>query len=252
MVDKALEESRDGNLISRTTRAITGGSVNAAIPVAMSYSRPAVERFAKKIGKRIDEEAVDATVDFSGGTLVKVDSKNGRETDVGGLQRRIAGDLTEPTSDRRVMVPVDVTKPKVTTRELAEKYPRVIAINRGGFQLTLYENLKPVRTYTIAVGAAGYDTPAGRYNIQNKQVDPSWHVPESGWAGSLAGQVIPPGPQNPLKARWMGIYNGAGIHGTADTGSLGSSASHGCIRMSVPEVIELFDQVEVGDPVFIA
>jgi lipoprotein-anchoring transpeptidase ErfK/SrfK len=109
-----------------------------------------------------------------------------------------------------------------------------------------------VKNYPIAVGQAGLETPAGKYNIQNKQVDPSWHVPESDWAGSLAGQVIPPGPQNPLKARWMGIYAGAGIHGTSDVGSLGTNASHGCIRMAVPDVIDLYDRVNVGDPVFIA
>ncbi len=83
-------------------------------------------------------------------------------------------------------------------------------------------------------------------------MDPVWNVPDSDWAGSLAGQIIPPGPENPLKARWMGIYNGAGFHGTADVGSLGSAASHGCVRMSVPDVIDLYDRVEVGTPVYIA
>jgi lipoprotein-anchoring transpeptidase ErfK/SrfK len=252
MVDDALEQSRKGNIVSRTTRAITGGSIHATVPVAISYSHRAVTRFAKRVKHKVDQPARDATIDFSGGSLVKVDSQTGREADKGALERAIAGDLTEPTADRRVKVPVEVTKPKVTTRQLAQKYPRVIAVNRGGFQLTLYEHLKPARTYQIAVGQAGLETPAGRYNIQDKQVNPSWHVPNSAWAGSLAGQVIPPGPGNPLQARWMGIYNGAGIHGTADVGSLGSAASHGCIRMAVPDVIELFDQVEVGDPVFIA
>ena len=252
MVDQALDRSRDGNLISRTTRAVTGGSVNADVPVAISYSREAVDRFARRVKKRVDQPAQDASIDFSGGSLVKVDSRTGRETDAGRLRRAIAGDLIEPTADHRVKVPVAVTKPKVTTRQLAKKYPRVIAINRGGFQLTLYEHLKPAKTYTIAVGQQGLETPAGRYNIQDKQVNPAWHVPNSAWAGSLAGRVIPPGPGNPLQARWMGIAGGAGIHGTADTGSLGSAASHGCIRMAVPDVIELFDQVEVGDPVFIA
>ena len=76
-------------------------------------------------------------------------------------------------------------------------------------------------------------------------------MPDSDWAGSLAGQTIPPGPDNPLKARWMGIYNGAGIHGTDDTGSLGSAASHGCVRMSVPDVIDLYDRVDVGTPIYI-
>jgi lipoprotein-anchoring transpeptidase ErfK/SrfK len=78
-------------------------------------------------------------------------------------------------------------------------------------------------------------------------------VPNSPWAGSLAGQVIPGGaPNNPLKARWLGIYNGAGIHGTSDVGSLGSAASHGCIRMAVPDVMKVYDEVPVGAPVYIA
>ena len=72
-------------------------------------------------------------------------------------------------------------------------------------------------------------------------------------AGSLAGRVIPGGtPQNPLKARWMGIYDGAGIHGTDQVGSLGTAASHGCIRMAIPEVIELYDKVPVNTPVYVA
>ena len=75
----------------------------------------------------------------------------------------------------------------------------------------------------------GFDTPAGVYNIQNKAVDPAWSVPEADWAGSLAGTVVPGGvPENPLKERWMGIFDGAGIHGTDDVASLGTAASHGC------------------------
>jgi lipoprotein-anchoring transpeptidase ErfK/SrfK len=83
------------------------------------------------------------------------------------------------------------------------------------------------------------------------QVNPSWHVPNSSWAGSLAGRVIPPGPDDPLKARWLGFNGGAGIHGTAESGSLGSAASHGCIRMGIPDVIALYKHMHVGDPVYI-
>ena len=62
------------------------------------------------------------------------------------------------------------------------------------------------------------DTPAGLYNIANKAVDPAWHVPNSDWAGDLAGKVIPgDDPSNPIKARWLGIYDGVGIHGTPTT-----------------------------------
>jgi lipoprotein-anchoring transpeptidase ErfK/SrfK len=83
------------------------------------------------------------------------------------------------------------------------------------------------------------------------QVNPTWYVPNEEWAGELAGSVVPPGPENPLKARWMGFYGGAGIHGTDDLASLGTAASHGCIRMSIPDVTELYEQVSVGTPVAI-
>ena len=82
-------------------------------------------------------------------------------------------------------------------------------------------------------------------------MDPSWHVPNSAWAGALAGKVIPPGPEDPIKARWLGIYNGAGIHGTDVLSSLGTAASHGCIRMAIPDVIEVYDEVPLGAPVYI-
>jgi lipoprotein-anchoring transpeptidase ErfK/SrfK len=252
MVAEALDKSHDGSIITRTTRAITGGSVHVSIPVSVSYSKRAVRRFVRRVAKHVDKPAVDATIGFSGGAIQKVDSQTGRKLDVEGLKADVAGELVEPTADHKVRPPVEKVKAKVTTAELAQKYPKVIIINRGGFQLTLYDHLKVEKSYRIAVGRQGLETPAGQYNIQDKQVNPSWHVPNSAWAGDLAGQVIPPGPADPIKARWMGIAGGAGIHGTDDVGSLGTAASHGCIRMAIPDVIDLFDRVEVGDPVFIS
>jgi lipoprotein-anchoring transpeptidase ErfK/SrfK len=49
----------------------------------------------------------------------------------------------------------------------------------------------------------------------------------------------------------MGIYEGAGIHGTEELESLGTAASHGCVRMAIADVEELYDQVDVGTPIFI-
>ena len=144
------------------------------------------------------------------------------------------------------------TRPKVTTSELATRYPRVIIINRSDFTLTLYKNLKSFKSYGIAVGQAGLESPPGLHSVTDKTVDPTWYVPQAAWAGSLAGQVIPGGaPDNPLKARWIGFFPGDGIHGTADDASIGSAASHGCIRMHVPDVEDLYDRVEVGDPVYV-
>ena len=252
MVQQALAESKKGSIVTRTTRAISGGSVHVNIPVSVSYSKRSVARFARQIQRKVDKPAVDATIAFSGGQIQKVDSRTGRKLDVEGLRADVAGELVESTADHKVRPAVERVAAKVTTAELAKKYPTVLIINRGGFQLTLYRNLQVAKSYRIAVGRQGLETPAGQYDIQDKQVNPSWHVPNSPWAGALAGKVIPPGPQDPIKARWMGIAGGAGIHGTTDVGSLGTAASHGCIRMAIPDVIDLFDRVQVGDPVFIS
>jgi lipoprotein-anchoring transpeptidase ErfK/SrfK len=127
-------------------------------------------------------------------------------------------------------------------------------VRRGAFQLSLYKHLKLAKTYGIAVGRVGLETPAGLYHVQNKAINPAWTMPNSSWvAPKDRGKVIPGGTAaNPLKARWIGIYAGAGIHGTDDSGSIGSAASHGCIRMRIPDVEELYPQVPVNAPVYIS
>ena len=152
---------------------------------------------------------------------------------------------------RKVVAHVHKTKPEVTTEEVASRYPSYLTLDRANFTLRLYRDLELTKTYTVAVGQEGLETPEGTYEIQAMEEEPTWYVPESDWAGDLAGQVIPPGPDNPIKARWMAIFEGAGIHGTEETASLGSAASHGCVRMSIPDVEELYDEVEVGTPIFI-
>jgi len=154
-------------------------------------------------------------------------------------------------ADHTITARTNSVAPEVTGEEVAAEYPSYLTLERSTYTLRLFENLKLAKTYTVAVGQEGLETPEGLYHLQDKQVEPTWHVPESDWAGSLAGQSIPPGPSNPLKARWMGIYEGAGIHGTEETSSLGSAASHGCVRMAVPDVEELYDLVEVGTPIYI-
>ena len=170
------------------------------------------------------------------------------------LRRALVRSITS-LSGRRTSVAarVDTLPPRITARKLASRYPDYITVDRKGFRLRHYRRLRLVKSYRIAIGQVGFDTPIGLYHLQNKAINPAWNVPEKSWAGELAGRVIPSSsPDNPIKARWMGIYDGAGIHGTEETGSLGSAASHGCIRMAVPEVKELYRRVEVGTPVYIS
>jgi lipoprotein-anchoring transpeptidase ErfK/SrfK len=251
MVDAALQRSRSGSIFARVTRDLSGGEENAEVAARVTYDQVAVNRLVKRVAKGLNREARDADVTFP--ALEKVKEKKGRAVKTAMLRRRLAQALTVPGVDRSVKAPVRIERPKVTQAELAEKYPALLVADRSNFQLRFYKNLQLVKSYTVAVGAVGFDTPAGLYHIQNKAVDPAWTVPNSGWAGDLAGTVVPGGTaENPLKARWLGIFDGAGIHGTDQTYSLGSAASHGCIRMAIPDVIELYDQVEVGAPIYIA
>jgi lipoprotein-anchoring transpeptidase ErfK/SrfK len=253
LVDTALARSRRGSLVSRVWRDITGSHVNADLPARVQYSREAVSRFVARIGDAIGLTPRNAELRLTGDGVSKERGHNGRRLKADVLRRQIEAALARPGARRSFAAHAQPLKPGITSDQLAERNPVVITINRGTFRLRLFEKLKLVKTYTIAVGQAGLETPAGLYHVQDKQTNPAWHVPDSDWAGKLRGKVIPPGdPGNPIKARWMGIYNGAGIHGTDNIGSLGTAASHGCIRMSIPDVTELYEHVTVGAPVFIA
>jgi hypothetical protein len=252
-VDAALERSRDGGVLARTWRGLRGESLDAALELDISYSKRAIRRLVERIGKTVDKPAVDAHVDLENGDVTPRASEDGRRLLAGKLRRQVRKRLLDVGDVKRVRAEIEVVKPKVTTDELAEKYPAVLVVNRSSFQLSLYRELKLTKTYGIAVGQVGLETPAGLYHIQNKAVNPAWSVPDSDWAGDLAGTVVPGGvPENPLKARWLGIYDGAGIHGTDADSSIGTAASHGCIRMRIPEVIELYEQVPVGAPIYIS
>jgi lipoprotein-anchoring transpeptidase ErfK/SrfK len=250
-VEEALAKSRDGGLPGRLVRYVTGSSLDESLPARVAYSRQAVNRFVRRVAAAVDREPVNAHVDPSADSLEVVAGKSGRKLRDVLLARQLNAAVLNAGADHTIAARTHSIPPEVTRGEVAARYPSYLTLDRGTFTLRLWKHLKLAKTYTVAVGQEGLETPAGLYHIQEKQENPSWHVPNSAWAGSLAGQVIPPGPEDPIKARWMGIFEGAGIHGTEETESLGSAASHGCVRMSIPDVIELYPQVEVGTPIYI-
>jgi lipoprotein-anchoring transpeptidase ErfK/SrfK len=250
-VERALEESRDGGLPTRLVRYVTGGEVDKPVSAEITYSQPAINRFVRRVAGEVDREAQNATVEPAADSLEVVAGENGRKLRDNLLTRELRHAVLNAGAPHIVIAKVHSTKPELTKDEVAAQFPSYLTLDRGTFTLRLWEHLKLAKTYTVAVGQEGLETPAGLYHIQEKEENPSWHVPDSAWAGDLAGQVIPPGPADPIKARWMGIFEGAGIHGTEETESLGSAASHGCVRMSIPDVEELYDRVQVGTPIYI-
>ncbi len=253
MVQEAIDRSRQGNIFERVTRYAGGGEVKVNLEPRVTYNKSAVKDFVNRLAGQIDQDPVSAEVvpADGGAKLQKRAGEAGLAVDEGATTNAIYAAARTPGRDQAVKPVVKQTKPEVTTKDLPQAYARYIVINRSTFTLSFFHDLKLQRSYTVAVGQQGLETPAGLYHAQDKQVDPSWHVPNSAWAGSLAGQVIPPGPADPLKARWIGIFNGAGIHGTDEVSSLGHAFSHGCVRMAIPDVIDLYDRVRVGDPIYI-
>ncbi len=148
--------------------------------------------------------------------------------------------------------------------DISEWQKRIIVVNRRKFSLEFYERDNEDIQYTlkreflVSVGAKGYATPEGLYTINTKAKDPDWQVPDSDWARELGlepGTIIDGGsPYNPLIDRWLGVTppsEGVGIHGTLNLDSLGTRASHGCIRMAPNDVRELYDLVPKGTPIII-
>jgi lipoprotein-anchoring transpeptidase ErfK/SrfK len=253
MVQEAIDRSREGGIFDRVTRYASGGEVDADLEPRVSYDKSAVKDFVNGLAEQLDQEPVDAAVvpAESGTKLQKEAGEAGLTVQKGPTTAAIYDAARSPGHDEAIQPVVRETKPEVTTKDLPRENAHYILIDRADYTLRFFVQLNLKESYTIAVGQQGLETPAGLYHVTDKQVNPSWHVPNSDWAGSLAGQVIPPGPADPLKARWIGIYDGAGIHGTDDIGSLGSAASHGCVRMSIPDVIELYDRVDYGDPIYV-
>lgn len=116
-----------------------------------------------------------------------------------------------------------------------------VELNIPTLTLKLKQGSTTLKEYTVAVGKTFYQTPIGKYSIKNKIIYPTWYP-----AGR---EPVPPGSQNPLGTRWLGIHNGYGIHGNNNPESIGTFISKGCIRLYNKDVEELFDLVEIGTPV---
>jgi lipoprotein-anchoring transpeptidase ErfK/SrfK len=249
-VDEALARSRGGNFVTRGLRDLTGGEVDATLPLRVNYSPAAVRRVVSRLEREINLKPKEARVSIAVTAVNLTPSREGIRLKAQLLRSRIAGELARLNGDRRVVAPTEVLTPKTTTRELTSKYAYFITISRSEKRLRLFVKLRLARTYSIAVGRAGFETPSGLHRIYSKAVNPAWSAPE--WAGEYAGKIIPGNsPENPIKARWMEFSDGAGIHGTDAISSIGTSASHGCIRMVIPQVIELYERVPLGTPVYV-
>jgi lipoprotein-anchoring transpeptidase ErfK/SrfK len=122
-----------------------------------------------------------------------------------------------------------------------------ITIDLSDRRLTLYQGDTVLHTYPIAVGREGWQTPTGEFEVQQMVQNPAWMNP-------FTREVIDGGhPRNPLGNYWIGFWtdgtNWVGMHGTPNPETVGTAASHGCIRLYNDDIQALFGQVRMGTPV---
>jgi lipoprotein-anchoring transpeptidase ErfK/SrfK len=127
--------------------------------------------------------------------------------------------------------------------DIAKRTPRQVLVSVSDRKLAVLENGKVIRTFSVSVGAAVSPSPTGEFQIVNRLANPTYYHP---------GTVIPPGDDNPIGPRWIGLsQKGFGIHGTNQPRSIGHAASHGCIRLNNRDIVQFFQMVSVGDTVSI-
>ena len=248
---KEAQLAVDAHTTAEHAAAVQPDAPVVDVPLVLTHSRAAVRAWVLHVAKGTYRAPRSARLRITLRHMLVRRDKLGYRLNKRATAKQVNAALA--TVDVRVLHQRLIKlRARTTVRDLRRAYPTVLTVDRDHFKLRLFEGLRIAKRYGIAVGMAGLETPTGLYHVQNKQVNPAWHVPRSPWAGSLQGQTIPGGaPNNPLKARWLGIANGVGIHGTAEDWSIGSRASHGCIRMHVSDVIDLYPRVPVGTTVLI-
>ena len=219
---------------------------------SVRYKRKPVWRFVRRVAKQVNVAPRNARVKITLTRVFKRPGRKGQALAVKPVVKAIQAAVADPAAPREIATALETVTPRIRTKELKKAYPSIVTIDRDHFRLRLFKRLKFVKGYGVAVGQPAYPTPTGLFAVQSKQVNPVWTAPNSPWAGEMAGQQVSGGAaNNPLKARWIGVAGSVGIHGTGEPWSIGTRASHGCIRMTVPDVIDLFGRISVGTPVLI-
>lgn len=245
MVDRAYSEAWSVNILERMGRRFINRPKEINVSLLESADREKVNSWVSTTINSINRHPRDAYVDVTGGRPVIVPAQDGRNAS---LEQLIADtDLALGRPDRTV----DVQVGRVPAQMTDAVFGKMMIINLAEHRLSLYDREQLLIEFPVACGSASYPTPVGIWKVVNKQRNPTWFNPGSAWAASMP-KTIPPGPGNPLGTRALALNaSGVLIHGTPSSWSIGQSVSHGCVRMYMKDIEQLFEMVEANTPVYI-
>lgn len=112
-----------------------------------------------------------------------------------------------------------------------------LRLNIPAFRMEVWRDSAMVHSFGVAVGTTKYRTPVGEFMVDRVVWNPWWIPPRSWWA--RREKVTPPGADNPMGPVKLLLGGEYYVHGTPFPGSIGSAASHGCMRMRRDDVIAL-------------
>ncbi len=242
-VAKAFEAASSGTWVTRAWHRVVNGSSAPREQVTITDFDPArLAVLVRRAAADVTVTAVDATAAQTKGWLTFTPARIGRSLDLAAATEAFKGALADGTAR---ILDTDTVTPTVASVDT------VLLVRTGENKLYLYQHGKVTKTYGVATGSWRYPTPTGRFSVVLKRFLPTWVNPWSPWSMHEPAR-IGPGPNNPLGTRAMNLSApGIRIHGTPNDRSIGYSVSHGCIRMHMPDVEALYDQVPTGTPVFI-
>ena len=253
MVAQAYAPAHKVTMVARLWSRITGAPLRADVDPVYSVDSASLQRWVTDTAATIERPAVDAKR-----TLVKYTIKITPEV-MGAtvnetaalevLSNALIAEESLTTASRVASLPIDFVTPKVTKA----KFKKAIVVSLSQCKVYLYDGAKLVKTYRCAPGQPAWPTPRGDFVIVRKQANAPWINPGSTWAASMP-HIIPGGPGNPMGDRKIGInWPGIFLHGipASEYSSIGTHASHGCMRMMPSSIHDLYPRVKIGDPVYI-
>lgn len=247
LVDLAYRTGWERSVFERALRRAFNRPLDINIGLEYSLDRDLLTRKLNAVAAEIYCEVANASLDFdfNTGKLTFHPSRDGLRMDVEATLRMVEEALLSP--NRLVEPVVVVTPPSLKSEDVQT----VLVVDIMGNTLKWYNKDTLIKTYYVATGEPKYPTPLGKFYIIRKEANPVWINPNTEWSKNMPPR-IEPGPDNPLGARAL-VTSAAGgtvlIHGTKNL--VPGLHSHGCIRMANWAIIELFDHVNVGTPVFI-
>lgn len=246
-VNRALAVGDSMSTFSRFWYRFNDRSVGQEVELGYSGTGR-VDEVLTRVAHDVAKKPRSADITYAKGKLRFVQPRPGRALDFVRARTSLRAALRTRAVDD-IVLPVLKVQPKVTERTM----PRTIVVRVDENKLYLYDGFDVIRTWSVATAMPGWTTPAGDWNLYRKAVNPTWYNPAlDSWGADLPA-VVPGGPTAPMGTRALYITAPGliRIHGTPADSSIGTYASHGCIRMHNAEIEELYPMVDVGTRVIV-